>query len=137
LTPLRHFLKRGTLRFEKFGHIDECSNIPQGHAIFLDCDSIGTISPPPPKRSYIRWILSSICGIQIQSIYYKKTQRGWHVIIRVHERLTPLETVALQSILGSDPMREALDFMRAREIENADEYWQTRWNILYDFKVTK
>ncbi len=123
------------MRFEKFGHIDEATNISQGRALFLDIDDHKT---PRPSRKYIRWIVEGLLRLHIETIYYKKTKRGQHVIIRIAETLRPLELVALQSILGSDSMREALNFMRARggveELPDGD-YWLTRWNIIYDFKV--
>jgi hypothetical protein len=134
LILLRHFLRQGALHFDKWGHIAECNDIPQGTVLFLDCDRDALSLP---SRKYIRWVVESLSQIPISSICYSTTQRGHHVIIRLAEKLKPIELVALQAILGSDSMREALNFMRARGIDSASEYWKTRWNILYDFKVTE
>jgi hypothetical protein len=132
LTHFRHFCKRGALNFEKFGQIDRVSDFPQGYALFMDCDTKNPDRLPQP--AFIRWILT-IIGIQSSSIVYRETKRGFHVIIRILEKLEPVELVAVQAILGDDPMRAALNLMRARQSEIMDDYWRTRWNILYDHKV--
>jgi hypothetical protein len=45
---------------------------------------------------------------------------------------TPMETVALQAVAGSDPLREACNVQRVRSLDAADEFWRDRWNVLYD-----
>ncbi len=57
---------------------------------------------------------------------------GWHVIIRTEpEPCSPMEIVALQAILGSDPFREASNVMRVRNLRKVGKHWGTRWNVLY------
>lgn len=46
------------------------------------------------------------------------------------------ELIALQSILGDDPMRSALNLMRERNMKGVPKFWRMRSNILYDYKVT-
>lgn len=69
----------------------------------------------------------------------ERTRRGWHVVIRLREKLLPSEIVALQSILGSDGRREALNFMRAfamrQKCNGVTGYWRKRWNILFAGKL--
>lgn len=62
--------------------------------------------------------------------------RGWHQWI--HVRPAPrsaLEIVALQLLLGSDPLREAYNLVRAFAVDEkrVSRYWRTRdrWNVLY------
>jgi hypothetical protein len=59
--------------------------------------------------------------------------RGWHIKIRLdREPSSPMETVALQCICGSDPLRESSNILRARNVGNVDPFWQPRWNVLYE-----
>lgn len=57
---------------------------------------------------------------------------GWHVVVSVLPTpASPLEVVALQAILGSDPLREACNLNRAQRYETASPFWRARWNVLY------
>lgn len=56
------------------------------------------------------------------------------VILR--EKLEPMALVAMQAILGSDPMREALNWVRASDPKQLRGHWAQRWNILYDRKIS-
>lgn len=44
-----------------------------------------------------------------------------------------METVALQLLFGSDPLREAYCFNRARHVDagRVSDYWANNWNVLY------
>lgn len=58
--------------------------------------------------------------------------KGYHVRVQVEPDIrTPMETVALQAICGSDPFREASNFKRARVLSKVAKWWQVRWNVLY------
>lgn len=74
-----------------------------------------------------------------EGICMERTRRGWHVLIKLRERLLPSELVALQSCLGSDGRREALNLMRAlairKECDGVTPYWKKRWNILFSGKL--
>lgn len=136
LTAFRHLSKLEGLVFEKFGHIDRrLSNIRQGYAIHMDYDNPSTPPTIPALYSVLR-----VLGIGVSSVCYSCTRRGWHVTASLIERLNKPELVALQSILGSDPMREALNLMRCIQMRLHRKalpiFWQQRWNILYDHKVT-
>lgn len=64
--------------------------------------------------------------------------RGWHRWMRIEpqgqvRQLFAVETVALQLLCGSDPLREAYCLARARQVDagTVSAYWRTRWNVLY------
>lgn len=58
--------------------------------------------------------------------------QGWHCIVVLEpEPETPMEVVALQAILGSDPFREASNVLRARQLPKVPPFWRGRWNVLY------
>jgi len=62
--------------------------------------------------------------------------RGWHqwLVVRPAPR-SALEIVALQLLLGSDPLREAYNLNRSLAVDggHVSRYWRTRdrWNVLY------
>jgi hypothetical protein len=76
-------------------------------------------------------------GLHLVNTCYIRTRKGWHIEIRLHEKLEPLETVALQSIMGSDCFRESLNLLRVRAIRKhgSDDFWKKRWNLLYSGKL--
>lgn len=60
--------------------------------------------------------------------------RGLHVVCRVTPLpVTAREVVALQLLLGSDPLREAHNLERARAVDEGkvSRFWCIRWNVLY------
>jgi hypothetical protein len=63
---------------------------------------------------------------------YVRTKHGWHVEIGLNRRLSAVQTVAYQAVLGSDPRRECLNLMRVMHGGGNDK----RWNILYSRKLT-
>ena len=56
--------------------------------------------------------LCHIAGLSVEWIRWDKTEHGWHVTIKVREKLTLAETIAAQAILGSDRKREMLNLAR-------------------------
>lgn len=67
----------------------------------------------------------------------QRTRHGWHVLIKLREKLQPAEIVALQSIMGSDGRRETLNLMRALHMRKnkVGRFWGKRWNILFGGKL--
>lgn len=60
--------------------------------------------------------------------------RGWHGLVLLDPApSTAMETVALQLLCGSDPLREAYNIERARLVDTAavPRFWRERWNVLY------
>jgi hypothetical protein len=79
-----------------------------------------------------------ICGLGAIAICYRRTRKGWHVIIfgDFQRTLTPAETVALQFCLGSDNRRETLNLMRVLNLKGKSEWESKRWNLLFKEKIT-
>ena len=123
-------MKSGALRFEKFGLIDAVSDYPQGHACFMDYDK-DTLLPTIPQL----YSLFRVLGLRPIAVVYKKSKRGWHIVAVFPEKYKPMELVAIQAICGSDPMREALNWVRASQPGQLRGFWGRRWNILYSKKI--
>lgn len=66
-------------------------------------------------------------------IEYDRTRRGWHLIIEWNRRFRPIEIVALQCVLRSDPARELFNLARVFSGKARSK----RWNILFQTKLTK
>lgn len=86
-----------------------------------------------PSRVRLRRLLVR-AGYKVLSLGIRQSPsgRGWHVRIRVspHPR-TPLEVIALQAILGSDPKREAMNLVRARVFWRTPAFARSWFNVLY------
>ena len=98
-----------------------------------------------------------IVGLRAENYCYRRTRKGWHVIVRVQlrRRLTPAEIVALQFCLGSDGRRETLNLMRVLSLRSASSsgmpldgsektkgkragkvrFSDARWNLLFREKI--
>ena len=60
------------------------------------------------------------------------SRTGWHIRLTVEPQpQTAIEVVALQAILGSDPLREACNLRRAHTFPKASPFWRDRWNVVY------
>lgn len=74
-----------------------------------------------------------LCGLQ--PVYWKirrsPSGRGIHVLIGVKGKFVRRDIVALQSICGSDPIREAHNFQRAGL---AGPEWGDDWQVLFERK---
>jgi hypothetical protein len=63
--------------------------------------------------------------------------RGWHRTLTVRSvdgvRWRAADQVAVQCLLGSDPVREAFNLHRARLVDarQVAPYWRSRWNVFY------
>lgn len=76
-------------------------------------------------------------GLRPAWVRTDRTRRGWHVIIKLTRALLPAETVAVQTLLGSDSRRESLNLMRAMSVArtNPGKFWRGRWNLLFSYKL--
>jgi len=81
--------------------------------------------------------VARIVGLRIVWTLYRRTRRGWHVVIAMRNHLTPGEAIALQACLGSDRRRETLNLMRAIAVRRGriTGFWSERWNLLYSSKL--
>jgi hypothetical protein len=123
----------GLLRFKKWGHIDKISNIPANRAAFIDFDSVDE-----PRLTILR-INSAFRAMGYSQGYdalrISRSKRGWHYAFILRGKVTPAERVAIEAILGDDPMRAAMNFARARNAHRMPKFWRQRWNIFYDYKI--
>ncbi|MDA8161414.1 MAG: hypothetical protein M0022_00700 [Desulfobacteraceae bacterium] len=92
------------------------------------------------RRLWIRGIsiqsLAHTIGLSVQWIRWDRTRHGWHIVIKVRQKLTLAETIAAQAILGSDPARERLNLARCISLrKRPSKYWEARANILYSRKA--
>ena len=83
------------------------------------------------------WVTLRTCQLRPQHVEYRRTRKGWHVVIRVRHALEPAEQVAVQAVLGSDRRREGLNLMRVLCMRRmgADRFWRIRWNLLFARKL--
>lgn len=100
--------------------------------LYLDYDTSRTIGSLFNICSTLR-----ILGIRARWINYSRSRHGWHIIIALNCKLHIVETIAAQSILGSDAKREALNLMRARAIAKGrySKWAIKRFNLLFSQKL--
>lgn len=115
-------------KFRPWGELKEKSN---ANTIFVDCDR----AIPPALRDV--WRTLRLAGVLCRWVRYDRTRRGWHIVIRVRESLSPLACVALQCVLGSDLEREKFNLGRVMSDAKRPQgkFARARWNILYRAKV--
>lgn len=97
--------------------------------LYLDVDA----GQPEPEIGRIQTLLAR-AGYRVAalSIGRSPSGTGWHVrVLPDPQPATPMEMVALQAVLGSDPFREACNVARVRALPRVEKFWQKRWNVLY------
>lgn len=104
--------------------------------LFIDVDPGQILYPKRHMATLLKRAGYSMLG---RWVGRSRSKGGRHVIVTLDRATSGLmETVALQSILGSDRYREACNASRARLIASAKaplaKYWQDRWNVLYEPK---
>lgn len=79
-----------------------------------------------PAPSYCREELErrlSRAGYKVAAFSFELSTNGWHVKVELSPAPRwPLEIVALQAVCGSDPLREACNVQRAREVQSTPGY---------------
>ena len=90
---------------------------------------------PPAMRELLRRI--RFIGLRVSWVRYDRTRRGWHVVIRMRDKRSPIECVALQAVLGSDRERETFNLARVMWARREGRRLGNRWNILYEKKILK
>lgn len=85
----------------------------------------------PSMRRIIR--LLDRAGYTLLDVQSRQSQSGgWHLWLTLDPRpRTPFEVIALQSILGSDPLRESVNLLRARRLWRTPGFARSWWNVLY------
>ena len=77
--------------------------------------------------------IARILRVEVDWLEYTPSRRGYHLAIRWKQKWHPLETIALQAMLGSDPKREAFNLLRVRS--GTDVIKNRRWNVLFARKL--
>lgn len=75
--------------------------------------------------------------LRCHGLCYIRSRRGWHLLADLVEKLSPVELMAAQAILGDDRWRSALNFQRVRgmmEQGGVSDFWRDRWNLLFAWK---
>lgn len=85
----------------------------------------------PPTMPDI-WRVAARLDIKPVWVEYDRTRRGWHLTIKWNRKFKPAETIALQSILGSDPGRETFNLLR---VLSGKAERNRRWNLLFERKL--
>lgn len=97
---------------------------------FLLLDFDGEI----PERFYSRAVTycQKLWGWTVEGMRIDRTRHGYHVVIAIAEKVSPVAVVAAQAILGSDRKREAFGLMRVLRLSQMPAFWRkNRWNVLY------
>ena len=87
--------------------------------------------PSPPLQS-----LAHTLGLKVIWQRWDKTRHGWHLIVKLRQKLTLAEIICCQTLLGSDKARERMNL--AREISlrlHPSRFWERRANILFSRKL--
>jgi hypothetical protein len=96
------FKEKGS-EFEKAGFV-VINRKP--NQLLLDLDSTDALTVFRGRSEKIK-LIDSITT-------YKSKSGNTHAIVQLKEAITEMEAIALQAILGSDPLREYLSFLRFR-----------------------
>lgn len=118
------------MQTHRFGKVDHADH---PYYLYIDVDRQGTTQVSRRTRTIAR-----ILRLSIVWICYRRTRRGWHLIVRLHDRTQLAERIAIQILCGSDRFRETLNLMRLRSIRTQQirsRFWRGRANILYAEKL--
>lgn len=90
------------------------------------CDYDGKFFPSLPRISRLAQML------QMKPVWMRqdRTRHGWHLVIEWNRKLTRLEQVAIQCVLGSDLQRESYNLARVMSGKCSH-----RWNLLFERKL--
>lgn len=89
--------------------------IPDDWTLQIDCDTRKQLLYYKQRLRFVRGRLGSYGKLKSWRLYPKITRSrngNYHVTIRSTERLTMIERICLQTLLGSDPNREMFNFFR-------------------------
>jgi hypothetical protein len=87
----------------------------------------------PPKYMDRLRMIARVTGARVRWVEISRTRKGWHVAARWNRRWTPLETLALQAIMGSDWRRESMGFARLLHASAPGKHW----NLLFAEKLRR
>lgn len=87
-----------------------------------------------PLPANIDWRIRLVCWMQslrVVWIRYDRTRRGWHVVVCLRRPLGFQRRILLQSLCGSDWVRESWNAARALHWRDVPPFWRCRGNVLY------
>jgi hypothetical protein len=129
-------------RFRKWGVIGE---LHEDNKIMCDFDDLEVKRGQKKPKCHTR--NKSLPHPNLQSLMHTlgtgvvwqrwdRTKHGWHLIVKIRQRLTLAEIIAAQAILGSDRDRERLNLARAISVRlRPSKFWKARANLLYSRKL--
>ncbi|RLF40497.1 MAG: hypothetical protein DRN12_05295 [Thermoplasmata archaeon] len=71
-----------------------------------------------------------LLGLKVRYWEIYKTNNGWHHYIGVDNKLTDLEVVLVQALMGSDFKRECFNYLRVK----SGKFSYDDWNVLFKRK---
>lgn len=105
--------------------------------LLLDFDTFAAYREFPMRaRMLARWMDAPLSDFRIRR--FRSQNGGYHIVVYAHRPqwfLTPLKTVCVQALLGSDWKRELFNFVRVGHLYGVPNAWLTRWNVLYSDKL--
>lgn len=100
--------------------------------LLIDIDEhMGDFSPVIDR---VEIILKTI-GIKGYIYNSRSTTNGAHFDVELNHKITPIETVCLQALCGSDWKREANNLRRVLSGVTKTKWGRERFNVLYDRKL--
>lgn len=113
-------------RFKRWGIVKE----------FFENDKILADFDAPEIPTPVLFSLAHTLGLTVKWWRYDRTRKGWHLIVKLRQRLTPGELIAASLILGSDTARARLDLCRAISVRlHPSKFWERRISLLFERKV--
>lgn len=94
----------------------------------LMCDFDGALPDDFAQRLVV---VVAAHRLRVECVSYRKTRRGWHVVVTVRQRVAFWRVVLLQALLGSDWKRETFNSRRATAWRRVPPFWRSRANVLY------
>jgi len=80
----------------------------------------------------IRNIIENYTNVKFKNFQVFETNKGFHVICDVENIDNVYELILIQLLFGSDPMREALNYVRAKKLGNIEDF--SKFNFLFTAK---
>lgn len=92
--------------------------------------------PQAPRLTKLCWQMRKL-ALRPRLLMYRRSRRGWHIVIYLTESLLPVEMVAVQAIMGSDRNRELFNLARVRCLKGMPARARQMWNVLFDHKINR
>ena len=87
----------------------------------------------PPSVMEVYAVARIVGNVPLWIRTERSTSKGWHVVIKWKNKMSPAEIVALQACLRSDVKRETMNLGRVMSIHG--KRGESRWNLLFKAKL--